>query len=53
MTITGSARKMGKNDLWIASTAAFFNGTILTTDGDFSHLHNIFLKVVYIDPQLY
>ena len=37
MTLKGSARKMGKNDLWIAATTVVFNGTLLTTDGDFHH----------------
>jgi tRNA(fMet)-specific endonuclease VapC len=32
--------KMGKNDLWIASTARVFNLTVLTTDSDFDHLHD-------------
>ena len=38
-----SARKMGKNDLWIAATAAIHNATLLSTDGDFEHLDNLFL----------
>lgn len=41
--MTGSARKMGKNDLWIAATTAIFNGTLLSTDNDFSHLNGQFL----------
>ena len=53
LRLRGSARKMSKNDLWIASTSAIFRGTLLTTDGDFNHLHNVFFKVEYIDPQLY
>lgn len=43
-----SSRNMGKNDLWIAATASFFNLTLLTTDADFNHLHQHFLKVEYI-----
>jgi tRNA(fMet)-specific endonuclease VapC len=38
-----SARKMGKNDLWIAATAAILNATLLSTDADFEHLDNLFL----------
>ena len=53
MRLSGSARKMSKNDLWIAATTPIFDGTLLTTDGDFNHLHNVFFKVEYIDPQLY
>ena len=33
-----TSRNMGKNDLWIAATAAVTKATIVTTDGDFSHL---------------
>lgn len=36
---------MGKNDLWIAATAFLLEGTLLTTDSDFNHLNNEFLKV--------
>ena len=53
LRLRGSARKMGKNDLWIAATTSISDGTLLTTDGDFNHLHNVFFKVEYIDPQLY
>ena len=43
-----SARKMGKNDLWIASTTAIANGTLLSTDGDFDHLQGVFLSIIKI-----
>ncbi len=33
-----SARNMGKNDLWIAATAMYFDFTLHTTDNDFNHL---------------
>lgn len=33
-----SARNMGKNDLWIAATAALTKATLLTSDHDFDHL---------------
>ena len=32
------ARNMGKNDLWIAACTKAAGATLLTTDGDFSHL---------------
>ena len=38
-----SARKMGKNDLWIAATAAVHNATLISTDADFDHLDGLFL----------
>jgi tRNA(fMet)-specific endonuclease VapC len=38
-----SARKMGKNDLWIAATTAIYNATLLSTDADFTHLDGLFL----------
>lgn len=47
-----TARNMGKNDLWIAATGSVLNATLLTTDGDFDHLHNVFLEVVRIDQKL-
>ena len=43
-----SARKMGKNDLWIATTTALVNGTLLSTDGDFDHLQGVFLSLIKI-----
>ncbi|MEY4903500.1 MAG: hypothetical protein RLZZ292_1315 [Bacteroidota bacterium] len=44
-----SARKMGKNDLWIATTTAYFNATLLSTDNDFAHLNNVFFYFDKID----
>lgn len=38
-------RNMGKNDLWIAATAHALEATLLTTDGDFDHLNEVYLKV--------
>lgn len=38
-----SARKMGKNDLWIAATTAIYNATLISTDDDFTHLDGLFL----------
>jgi tRNA(fMet)-specific endonuclease VapC len=42
-------RNMGKNDLWIASTAAFLGLALVTTDLDFYHLHDVFLEIRQID----
>jgi len=36
-------RAMGKNDLWIAATATYFDATLLTTDRDFDDLDPLFL----------
>jgi tRNA(fMet)-specific endonuclease VapC len=46
--INGSARKMGKNDLWIAATASALDVTLITTDGDFDHLSPDFIKVIIV-----
>ncbi len=46
------SRNMGKNDLWIAATAAVHGSTVITTDHDFDHLHGIFFDVIYIDQAL-
>jgi tRNA(fMet)-specific endonuclease VapC len=40
-----SSRNMGKNDLWIAATASALNLTLLTTDLDFEHLHEVFVDI--------
>lgn len=41
----GSARIMGKNDLWIAATAHLLDATLVTTDSDFDHLDGEYLKL--------
>ncbi|PWK27780.1 tRNA(fMet)-specific endonuclease VapC [Arcicella aurantiaca] len=41
-----SARNMGKNDLWIATTALYFDLELHTTDNDFDHLINFGLKLI-------
>jgi len=41
----GRSITMGKNDLWIASTARVANATLLTIDGDFDHLNGKYLTV--------
>lgn len=33
--LSTTARNMGKNDLWIAATAAIIDATLITTDTDF------------------
>ncbi len=43
-----SARNMGKNDLWIAATALFFNANLHSDDGDFEHLTNLGIKLIKI-----
>jgi tRNA(fMet)-specific endonuclease VapC len=43
-------RNMGKNDLWIASLAALLGLTLITADGDFDHLRNVFLPVRKVTP---
>jgi tRNA(fMet)-specific endonuclease VapC len=40
-----SARNMGKNDLWIAATAALLGATLITFDNDFNHLSSIFIEI--------
>jgi len=44
-----SSRNMGKNDLWIAATALSIQATLITTDKDFDHLHQVFVQVHYVD----
>lgn len=41
-----SARNMGKNDLWIASTAFLFGLPLVTTDHDFDHPHPHLIEVI-------
>jgi len=41
----GRAITMGKNDLWIASSAKVANATLLTIDGDFNHLNGKYITV--------
>ena len=44
-----SSRIMGKNDIWIAATAAVLNAKLLTTDKDFQHLNNKLVDVELIE----
>jgi tRNA(fMet)-specific endonuclease VapC len=46
-------RNMGKNDLWIASTAALLGLKLVTTDNDFNHLHQVFIEVQNIKPEIF
>jgi predicted nucleic acid-binding protein len=48
-----SARAIGDNDLWIASTASVLKATLLTTDKDFLVFDKVFLDVIYLDPEKY
>jgi tRNA(fMet)-specific endonuclease VapC len=52
MPLDDSSRNMAKNDLWIAATASVLKATLLTTDKDFNHLQDKFLKLAYIDFDL-
>ena len=46
-------RNMGKNDLWIAATAALLGLKLVTTDADFNHLHQVFVEVQTVKPELF
>lgn len=46
--LNGSARKMGKNDLWIAATAYSLDIPLMTTDGDFDHLNGSMMNVIKV-----
>ncbi|AFK04257.1 PilT protein domain protein [Emticicia oligotrophica DSM 17448] len=43
--LTITSRNMGKNDLWIAATAFFFDIPLQTTDNDFDHLSEFGLRL--------
>ena len=43
------ARRMGKNDVWIAATAKATGATLLTIDKDFDHLVGTHIDCVRID----
>jgi tRNA(fMet)-specific endonuclease VapC len=47
-TIEGES--LGKNDVWIAATAAVTGATLLTTDRDFDRLTPRFIVREWIDP---
>jgi tRNA(fMet)-specific endonuclease VapC len=48
-----SAKSIGDNDLWIASTASVLKAILLTTDKDFMVFDKVFLDVIYLDPEKY
>jgi tRNA(fMet)-specific endonuclease VapC len=48
-----TSRNMGKNDLWIAATASTLNLELITTDKDFDHLNEEYLKLRRIDLSEY
>ena len=43
-----SAKKLGKNDLWIAATAYTLGVPLLTADNDFNPLNNSFLDLIKV-----
>lgn len=43
-----TSRNMGKNDIWIAATAAVLNAKLLTTDNDFGHLKDKLVDIELI-----
>lgn len=43
--ISKGAIGMKKNDLWIAATAYALDAVLITTDGDFDHLDNLFFDL--------
>ncbi|MEK7434530.1 MAG: type II toxin-antitoxin system VapC family toxin [Cyanobacteriota bacterium] len=47
-----SSKNMGKNDLWIASTAKYFDLTLITTDNDFNHLDPYFINILNLNSDL-
>jgi len=46
--LKGSAKKMGKNDLWIAATAYSLDIPLMTTDSDFDHLNETLMNIIKI-----
>jgi tRNA(fMet)-specific endonuclease VapC len=46
-------RNMGKNDLWIAATASLLGLKLVTTDADFSHLHQVFIEAQVLKPEVF
>lgn len=46
--LVGGAKKMGKNDLWIAATALALDIPLITTDGDFDRLNNTMIHVIKV-----
>ena len=46
-----TARKMGKNDLWIAATTYLTQATLITNDNDFDHLEGIYFSIIKLPTQ--
>ena len=44
-SVNFTSRNMGKNDLWIAATAAVLDFVLVTTDNDFNHLEGTYLTI--------
>ena len=40
-----TARNMGKNDLWIGAITTALEATLIITDKDFSHLHDVLFEL--------
>ena len=40
---------MSQNDLWIAATAHVHSAALVSTDGDFDHLDETWLQLIYVD----
>lgn len=49
--LEGSAKPMGKNDLWIAASAMAAKATLLTTDGKFQHIAEVMIPLKYYPPK--
>lgn len=47
--LNNSSRNMGKNDLWIAATAAVLKAKLITTDKDFSHLKDEYFDIELVE----
>lgn len=48
--MVADGRRLGKNDLWIAATAAATGSRLLTTDTDFDPLSPKYIALGWIDP---
>lgn len=48
-----SSRNMGKNDLWIAATGSVLKIVVVTSDGDFDHLADEYIKLKKVDINNY
>ena len=42
---------MKQNDIWIATTAHVSDAVLLSTDKDFEHLNDVWLKFIYVDQK--